>query len=460
MLTRLRLKNFKSWTDTGDVTLRPITGFFGANSSGKSGLLQALLLLKQTAESADRGLVFHFGDKMTPVDLGDFGSVLHGDGGAEELEVSLDWERKAAVRVRDSKHENRVVAESRRLGFSTVVNQATGNGPTRPVVREMSYGVGEARFGMRRKAVSKDEYELFAGGAGATDFRFVHSMGRKWPLPAPEKCYRFPDQTRAYFQNAGFLADLVLAFEERLNEVAYLGPLRAHPERRYAWTGARPSDMGRAGEAVVDAILAARERGQKISPGFRRKRLSLEEYVAKWLKELGLIQDFRVASVSEGSQLYEVRVRRTRRSREVLLTDVGFGVSQILPVLVLCLFVPDGSTVLLEQPEIHLHPSVQSGLADVMIDVWKNRNVQVIVESHSEHLLQRLQRRIAEEEVDANDVGLYFCDVKARQSELNRLNINVFGSITNWPDNFFGDEFGEIAATAKAGLRRRQAAEQ
>ena len=61
MLTRLRLENFKSWQDTGNITLRPITGFFGANSSGKSGLIHALLLLKQTADAADRGIVFNFG---------------------------------------------------------------------------------------------------------------------------------------------------------------------------------------------------------------------------------------------------------------------------------------------------------------------------------------------------------------------------------------------------------------
>ena len=77
MLTRLRLENFKSWKDTKDIALRPITGFFGANSSGKSGLIHALLLLKQTADSADRGIVFHFGGAATRVDLGDFASVVH-----------------------------------------------------------------------------------------------------------------------------------------------------------------------------------------------------------------------------------------------------------------------------------------------------------------------------------------------------------------------------------------------
>ena len=426
MLTELRLKNFKSWTDTGDVALRPITGFFGTNSSGKSSLLHALLLLKQTADAADRGPVFHFGDQSTPVNLGDFRGVVHGHDLDNELDISLKWDRDKPVKIKDSKRDNRLVCESRQLAFSTTVAYSRGTvygGGARPVVMEMAYGVGDAKFGMRRKTASKSDYDLWESTPDKEDFRFIRSTGRKRPLPDPEKYYRFPDQTRAYYQNAGFLADLALVLKQRLNDVAYLGPLRAHPERRYAWTGARPSDMGRAGEAVVDAILAARERGDKISPGYRKRRLSLEQYVAKWLKELGLIHDFRVASVSEGIQIYEVRIQRTPQSAQVLLTDVGFGVSQILPVLVLCLFVPEGSTVLLEQPEIHLHPSVQSGLADVMIDVWKNRKVQVIVESHSEHLLRRLQRRVAEEKVASDDVGLYFCDLKTSRSEMRKLDM-------------------------------------
>lgn len=471
MLTRLRLKNFKSWADTGDVALRPITGFFGTNSSGKSSLLHALLLLKQTADSADRGLVFHFGDKSTPVDLGDFSGIVHDHDAKKDLELLLEWDRRKPFQVKDSKHDNRLVCESRNLAFRVAVAQtgqsygqgSYGQGPyggMRPVVKAMTYGVGNAEFGMRRRAASPTKYELLEDVPDEPGFRFVHSVGRKWPLPEPEKYYRFPDQARAHFQNAGFLADLALALERRLNQVAYLGPLRAHPERRYAWTGARPPDMGRAGEAVVDAILAARERGDTISPGYRKRRLSLEQYVAKWLKELELIHDFQVESVGDGSQIYEVRIKRTPRSAQVLLTDVGFGVSQILPVLVLCLFVPEGSTVLLEQPEIHLHPSVQSGLADVMIDVWNNRRVQVIVESHSEHLLQRLQRRIAEEELSPDDVGLYFCDLGQGGSALRKLDMDMFGNISNWPNNFFGDEFGEIAATTRAAQRRRRAASQ
>ena len=136
---------------------------------------------------------------------------------------------------------------------------------------------------------------------------------------------------------------------------------------------------------------------------------------------------------------------------------MAFGVSQILPVLVLCFYVPEGSTVILEQPEIHLHPSVQAGLADVFIDAWERRKVQILLESHSEHLLRRLQRRIAEGALGQENVGLYFCSAEDGVSSLDALEVDPFGNITNWPQDFFGDQFGEIAAMSEAALKRRQA---
>ena len=153
-----------------------------------------------------------------------------------------------------------------------------------------------------------------------------------------------------------------------------------------------------------------------------------------------------------------VLVQRSKNSAPVLLTDVGFGVSQILPVLVLLAYVDEGSTVLLEQPEIHLHPAVQADLADVIVEVATGRNVQVIIESHSEHLLKRLQLRVAEQRVDSSDIALYFCDNDGAASTIDQLEMNVLGEIVNWPKDFFGDPMGETAAMVAAGLRRRLAA--
>ncbi len=134
---------------------------------------------------------------------------------------------------------------------------------------------------------------------------------------------------------------------------------------------------------------------------------------------------------------------------------MGFGISQVLPVLTLCYHVPEGSTIILEQPEIHLHPAVQSGLADVFIDVIKNRGVQIILESHSEHLLHRLQRRIAEEQLTPDDVALYFTKIEDGESKLDELDVDPYGNIRNWPQNFFGDEMGDLAAMTEAAMQRQ-----
>lgn len=456
MLTRLRLQAFKSWKDTGDVALKPVTGFFGPNSSGKTSLIQALLLLKQTADSPDRGLVFHFGSEKAPADLGDFRSIVHAHGEDSILTLTLDWEHPKLFRIVDTKDGNRTVVEDRRLGFTVAAREAAPSRNGRVFVEKMSYRVGEATFGMRRVEKPRAEYEFFVDG---TAFAPVRSVGRKWPLPAPVRNYGFPDQVRAYFQNTGFVADLELELEKRLQQVHYLGPLRAWPLRRYTWTGAQPADMGRAGESVVDAILASRERGEMIGRGRGRSKVTLEQYVAQWLKDLGLIHDFRVESLTKGRPVFEVRVRRSETSPEVLLTDVGFGVSQILPVLVLCFYVPRGATIILEQPEIHLHPAVQSGLADVLMDASSKRGVQILLESHSEHLLRRLQRRVAEQKASKDNVGLYFCSTSSTSgggSTITPLDLDVLGNIRNWPKDFFGDEFGEIAAMSQAARQRRR----
>ena len=455
MLTRMRLQGFKSWSDTGDVDLRPITAFFGANSSGKTNLLQALLLLKQTADSSDRSLVFHFGNGKTPVDLGDLHSVMHQHAAEGMLGFDLDWEAAAPLTVTDAQSGDRAVAESRRLGFQVQAKCRTSARRASAAVNAMTYKVGDAAFGLRKKPRSPG-YDLFSDGA---DFAFVRGPGQPRNLPAPIKCCGFPDRTRAHFQNAGFVADLEVQLLKRLDRTYYLGPLRDHPKRTYIWSGVRPADVGPAGELAVSAILASRARGDSISPGKRKKRHSLEEHIAHWLRKLKLAHDFEIAPLAEGSPVFEVRVRRSPTAPSVLLTDIGFGVPQILPVLTLCFYAPEGSTIILEQPENRLHPVAQSGLADALIDAWRTRKVQILLESHSEPLLHRLQRRVAEESISDQEIRLYFCKARGGSSALTRLDLDPYGVIQNWPKDFFGDDFGEIAATHLAALKRQRQAE-
>ena len=117
-----------------------------------------------------------------------------------------------------------------------------------------------------------------------------------------------------------------------------------------------------------------------------------------------------------------------------------------------------GSIVLLEQPELHLHPNAQSALADLLIHVADTRNLQLIVESHSEHILRRLQRRVAEAQpafAKPENIKMYFCEPGQEGSTIQEVDIDRFGQIANWPENFLGNISGDLHEMLKAALERR-----
>lgn len=451
MITKLVLDNFKSWAHA-DIAMAPLTGLFGTNSSGKTSILQALLLMKQTVESNDRRQALNLGDAQSYVRLGPFSHLVHGQQLPGSIGFEIDWNLPQPLYV--------PVGETGRsidgLHFGATISQRGTTEPLNVEHFDYSFDSGKYRFVMRRKGESEENevYEFIQKG-----YLMKRNRGNR-PMPNLVKFYGFPDQIYASFPDSGFLADFVLQFEDLLGSLYYLGPLREYPLSNYTWSGEQPEDVGDRGQRTVQALLASRQQ-EKISlgPGRGRRAQTVEERVAEWLKRLGLIYDFSVAVITKDNTQYEVRVKLSPDAPSVLITEVGFGVSQILPVLTLCYYAPWGSTIVLEQPEIHLHPAVQAGLADVFIDAIKLRGVQIIVESHSEHLLRRLQRRVAEESVSRENGGLpaemaklYFCKRENGTSELVSLGLNALGDITNWPAGFFGDIAGDVAAKTRADI--------
>ena len=455
MLNRLLIRNFKAWKKL-DISLGAVTGLFGTNSSGKSSLLQFLLLLKQARNATDRGIVLDFGGADQLVNLGSFRDLIHGHDEALSLSWGLSWDIEKLSIQDTTKKRTDTLATGTSLSHNSRVSL---NGKVLECTR-LDYTFGDYRFVTERKKASATEFLLTANSeSGAGSFRFVRAAQRAWALPGPVKTYLFPDQAKTYYQNAGFLADFEAEYESLMDSIFYLGPLRDHPRREYQWSGSPPSDVGRRGERAIEAILSATQRGEKRNLGGKTHYKAFDEMIGYWLKYLGLIHEFKVEEIGTDSNLYRTKVKRDQNSPSALLTDVGFGVSQVLPALVLLYYVPEGSIVLMEQPEIHLHPAVQSGLADVILKVAETRNLQVIVESHSEHMLRRLQRRVAEGVTQNDKVKLYFCDSKGGESKLLDLDLDIFGEIKNWPTNFFGDELGEISAMRKAILKRKISAE-
>ena len=456
MLTHLHIRNFKAWKDTGPIRLAPLTVIFGANSAGKSSLGHLLLALQQTARSTDRKRALHLGDSNALIDLGTFADCLHGHDLGKPLEFELGWQLPKALEVNDP-----LVSAGRFTGDQMLLQVEMVAGKLgQPEVQVMSFALKKKEHLVLDVMMKRDESRKFA--LTSERYGFKMADGRRWPLEEPEKFYRLSDTTAARFKNAGFMADFALATESMLDSISYLGPLRNHPQRIYQWSGDTPASVGQMGEYAIAAILAAESGGRKLNRGPKRPKHGFAEFIAAWLKDLGVIHDFSVRPVAEGRKEYEVLVKTHVKAPEVKITDVGFGVSQVLPALVQAYYCPPYSTVWMEQPEIHLHPQVQAELADVFISATqsrengKERHVQLIVESHSEHFLNRLQRRVAEGIVEPSNVAVYFCRRAGSVTELEPLRLNMFGDIENWPEHFFGDERADIAGRALAAMQRKK----
>lgn len=451
MIKHLRIKNFRGWQDSGDIRLAPLTLLFGSNSAGKTSIPHLLLMLRQTLESTDRKRVLHLGDKSSLVDLGTYEDVLFQHELDRALEFEIGWDVESPLIVDDPLSTFQLSASE--LRFSVEIRSDKNR---QPRIERFSY-VLSARdrkllAGMQRR--EKDgKYDLVFDG-----YEAVRQTGRAWPLPQPYHFHGFPDEAIAYYQNTAFVSDLALRLQELMKSVLHVGPLREYPNRTYLWSGEQHQHVGQRGERAIEAILAAKERRYNWKPKQHRK--PLDRLVAERLQSMGLIHAFKVRPIAKGRKEYEVLLQTHANLPEVNLTDVGFGISQVLPVIVECFSTPPRSIVIFEQPEIHLHPKVQSDLADVFVDAiharedGQERNVQFIIESHSEHFLRRLQRRIAEKALTPDDAALYFVHTDAAEARIEALDVDAFGNIRNWPENFFGDEMTDLVARTEAQARR------
>ena len=455
MLTSYQIKNFKAWADTGKIRLAPLTVIFGANSAGKSSLGHLLLALKQTAISSDRKRALHLGDANSLIDLGTFTDCLHGHDLARKLEFDLAWTTPEIIEVKNPLSPKSAYAGD---SFGLQVSLASGKAE-QPEVDFLRYSLVKDRQEVLDVKFARDADAKLSLKSEA--YKLTRSTGRQWPLESPEKFYRISEASRARFQNADFLADFALATEKMLQGLAYLGPLREYPKRIYQWSGNTPEDVGMKGEDTIAAILSADAEGRTLNRGRKNALKGFSEFIAEHLVQLGVIHSFRVKAVAKGRKEYEVLVKTHSKAAEVKITDVGIGVSQVLPALVLPFYSPPNSIVWMEQPEIHLHPQVQAELADVFItatQAWekgKPRNVQLIVESHSEHFLNRLQRRVAEGTISPDDVAVHFCTKAGEATEITPLEVNLYGDIVNWPENFFGDEMADLTARTLAAMDQR-----
>ena len=234
MLKHLYVENFKAWKVL-DIQLGSVTGLFGTNSSGKSSLLQFLLMLKQTKNATDRGLVLDFGGPVGQlVNLGSYKDVIHSHNEDLSLEWNIEWSLKQKASISDpTKKRTELLTSDTRLLIRSIVHQQG----KAPISDYLEYKFGGFCFSITQKKQGGTEFQLNASSQNGDDFRFVRIKQRAWALPGPIKTHLFPDQAKTYYQNADFLSLFESEYESMMDSIYYLGPLREYPKREYPWSG-------------------------------------------------------------------------------------------------------------------------------------------------------------------------------------------------------------------------------
>ena len=250
------------------------------------------------------------------------------------------------------------------------------------------------------------------------------------------------------------------------NAVKYLGPLRDEPKALYPLaTGIDPSDVGLRGEytaAVLDLHKGKRIRylptSSFQSPDVKpiTSTRTLEAAVKDWLFYFGVAES--LVTVDKGKLGHELKVVLPGLSQPHDLTHVGVGVSQVLPILVMCLLAEPDTTLIFEQPELHLHPKVQTLLGDFFLSM-SLLGKQCVLETHSEYLINRLRLRAAAEKEKsefAKTMKMYFVEKSGDTSTFRPVVVNEFGAIPDWPQGFFDQSQSEAERILRAATRKRQ----
>ena len=276
--------------------------------------------------------------------------------------------------------------------------------------------------------------------------------------------------------NPKFLSSAMEYIDSFFSEqVKYLGPLRSEPKYFYPIGNlVDPDDVGLRGEQTAAVLHVYRKASIKYLPSSRfplaNSELSeikrtpvskpLEEAVQDWANYLGVAGEVQTSDLGKfGHDLtVGLDVGSDGRLNPRNLTHVGVGVSQVLPILVMGLLSKEDTTLIFEQPELHLHPLVQTRLADFFLSMALLKK-QCIIETHSEHLINRLRFRAATASVEeslTDTSKIYFVEKVEGTSRFKEVIVNEYGSIQDWPSGFFDQSYSEAENILMASIKKRK----
>lgn len=408
-INRISVRGFKSLSHESTIELRPLTLLAGTNSSGKSSIMQPILLMKQTlASSYDPGALLLNGShvRFTSVEqmlsrtgTNEVSDVFSVEMGTEVVDIKVTYQAK------------------KKPGIQIESMEVTRSSP------------GETHTSAIREGMSKAEVaELFKNSS------YAKMMGERFDFSHWEisrtACFLEIDVYLSNEPESPRFGFSVAPLIREINRLIHLPGLRGNPERTYTTTAV--DDLHKMCRGTFETYTASIvNHWQEANDA--DKLLALGES----MKHLGLADRVKTKQINDME--VEVFVNRTMNASEedwVSIADVGLGVSQTLPVAVALLFANPGQIVYIEQPEIHLHPRAQYNMAKLVADA-ATRGVKVVVETHSSLLLRGIQTLVAKEELDHNLVALHWFTRNSKgETQINSTDLNEIGAFGDWPEDF------------------------
>lgn len=436
-INELKLENFKVFKSQS-FKFKKITVLAGANSAGKSTVLNALASILQGSES--RPFPFYFSNYGENVHLGGFKDIITGGRLSSKFSVSVNFndgkvDNYAKGVYRYASNGQQILIDELNIKSNNDEFNIKWNGQDRgySAHRKISAKSIEKESKLANLIISSFSEILYKATDEKTDNEKIYN----------EKIYKYinemtstddnwePIETKSSKDLYSSINEVVKyritienykrQFLKLLNNTSYIGPIRPYPSRHYFLS--RHQDK-------MDAL------------GANAFQLLIGWYKSEPRKFSKIISDLKALKLAEGlspdsikDELVELNVKPFGQKHSVNLSDVGFGLSQILPVLVSNIAAEKNGTLLVNQPEVHLHPSSQAMLGDFFCNESKDRNF--IIETHSEYLINRLRLLVAKGKLSPEDVSIIYIDNGIDSPKVSNISIEKTGTLTGAPDSFF-----------------------
>lgn len=445
MLTSIRCRNYKCFEDTMALPIAPLTVLVGGNSSGKTSLIQAFKLFSLTADTSDPAVTLKLLDRE--YDFGSYRDLVHRHevkrkiafefgaeielrrwrraGEAERSEWTLSLEYQYLPRRKEIHLAQTVLSDSKGEWFTANIDKYTKS------IRASMRGYDLADPLFSRLHFNRDGFAIY-------------SQFPDFLIAAKE------EKARALFDDLSAMHQAQHGFVKCFRSVGHLGPLRSPPRRAYLHSGETPQWVGPTGEATLQLYSSLHRRGW---PEDRAKLALIHESLWK----LGFLSSFEFRDV--GARWQEFVTQHKVSGLTASLADTGFGASQVLPVIVSLFASKAKSTLVIEQPEIHLHPAAQAELGTVIASAVEPTR-RIVLETHSENLILRLQREVASRKglLSNQDVAFYYLEPQDGKHAVVRLELDAKGRFTTpWPKGFFEEGYREAMELSRERREPRRA---